>query len=85
MQYSTAPSWQEAREKLRKWREQNERKSDEIVDLWMTSLGSKVSKAGDEKWMIIEQVAIAALDVHNYGVADDLILKRRKDSRIAIV
>ncbi|CAG7838158.1 unnamed protein product [Allacma fusca] len=78
MQYSTAPSWQEAREKLRKWREQNERKSDEIVDLWMTSLGSKVSKAGDEKWMIIEQVAIAALDVHNYGVADDLILKLKE-------
>jgi len=71
MQLSSQPTWQEARDQLRKWREQNERKSEEVVDLWMKVLGSKTSKLGDEKWMILEQVAIASLDVHNYGIAED--------------
>jgi tetratricopeptide (TPR) repeat protein len=68
-------NWQDARERLRKWREENERKSEEVVNLWITYLGANSSKLGDEKWMVLEQVVIAALDVHNYPIAEDAIFE----------
>jgi len=74
---SAIKDWKEARDQLRKWREENERKSADIIELWLMYLGANASKLGDEKWMILEQVAIAALDVHNYGVADDAIYELR--------
>jgi len=38
----------EARDQLRKWREVNERRSEEIVDLWISCLGANAAKLGDE-------------------------------------
>jgi len=70
---SDVNNWQDARDRLRKWREENERKSEEVVNLWITYLGANSSKLGDEKWMVLEQVVIAALDVHNYPIAEDAI------------
>jgi len=68
-----AKNWNDARDLLRKWREGNERKSADVIDLWTTLVGAHSSKLGDEKWMILEQVFIAALDIHNYDIADDVM------------
>lgn len=38
----------EARDRLRKWRDDNERKSEDVVDLFISYLGSNLSKLGDE-------------------------------------
>lgn len=38
----------EVRELLREWRECNERKSDEVVDLWVTVLSDNQDKLGNE-------------------------------------
>ncbi len=38
----------DARDRLRKWREDNDRKSEEVVDLFISYIGSNLSKLGDE-------------------------------------
>jgi hypothetical protein len=38
----------DAREQLKKWRDENERKSEEVVELWINFLGGNVGKLGDE-------------------------------------
>lgn len=89
----------EARDLLKGWRDENERRSEEIVELWISVLGPNVSKLGDEsnyklfivnhqyelliicdcdcpiEWMVLEQVALASLDVHNMPLADDTLLE----------
>jgi len=67
-------SWQEVAEQYRLWREDNSRHSDQIVQLWEQTLSAKVDKLGDEKWMVLEQVAVAALDMHKMPVAEDCLL-----------
>lgn len=42
-----------ARDQLKKWREENERKSEEIVDLWINFLGTNAGKLGDESKFIV--------------------------------
>ncbi|XP_047110809.1 ER membrane protein complex subunit 2-like isoform X2 [Schistocerca piceifrons] len=63
-------SWSEVRDLFRKWREENERNSREIVDLWETVLMKKVHKLGDERLLVLEQVCVAALDCNRLDVAD---------------
>ncbi|CAG9769441.1 unnamed protein product [Ceutorhynchus assimilis] len=62
-------------EQLRIWRENNERKSREILDLWLVSLWIKADAdtLGNEKYLILEQVCIAALDCHILYVAKNCI------------
>uniref|UniRef100_A0A672NRY9 ER membrane protein complex subunit 2 n=1 Tax=Sinocyclocheilus grahami TaxID=75366 RepID=A0A672NRY9_SINGR len=55
-------SWEEMRDKLRKWREENYRNSEQIVDVGEELINEHASKLGDDIWIIYEQVMIAALD-----------------------
>uniref|UniRef100_A0A4W5LWZ4 ER membrane protein complex subunit 2 n=1 Tax=Hucho hucho TaxID=62062 RepID=A0A4W5LWZ4_9TELE len=52
----------EMRDKLRKWREDNHRNSEQIVDVGEELINEHASKLGDDIWIIYEQVMIAALD-----------------------
>lgn len=38
----------EARDLLRKWRDDNERKSEDVIDLFISCIGSNMNKLGDE-------------------------------------
>uniref|UniRef100_A0A672ZNT0 ER membrane protein complex subunit 2 n=1 Tax=Sphaeramia orbicularis TaxID=375764 RepID=A0A672ZNT0_9TELE len=62
--------WEEMRDKLRKWREDNFRNSEQIVDVGEELISEHGSKLGDDIWIIYEQVMIAALDCSR----DDLAL-----------
>ncbi|KAF7708791.1 ER membrane protein complex subunit 2 [Silurus meridionalis] len=55
-------TWEEMRDKLRKWREENYRNSEQIVDVGEELINEHSSKLGDDIWIIYEQVMIAALD-----------------------
>ena len=52
------------REQLREWREDNSRHSDEILAIWEDGLSSSLEELGDEKWMVLEQVCVAGLDMN---------------------
>ena len=43
---------------LRTWREENVRKSEEIVEIWDALLSQDPASLGEERWMILEQVPI---------------------------
>lgn len=58
---------------FRKWREENERKSDDVLYLWESVLENKMNKLGNERHLIVEQVIIAALDCNRIDVADKCI------------
>uniref|UniRef100_A0A8C7FNR7 ER membrane protein complex subunit 2 n=1 Tax=Oncorhynchus kisutch TaxID=8019 RepID=A0A8C7FNR7_ONCKI len=53
---------EQMRDKLRKWREDNHRNSEQIVDVGEELINEHASKLGDDIWIIYEQVMIAALD-----------------------
>lgn len=58
---------------MRKWREDNERRSDEVVQLWEAVLEDKAHKLGNERHLILEQVIIAGLDCGRIDVAETCI------------
>lgn len=61
---------QSAVEKLRKYRDENSRSHDEIVDLWTGNLSRRnLSSLGDEKWLILEQVFKSALHCSKQSIA----------------
>lgn len=62
-------SFAEAVDLLRQWREGNERRSEDVLQLWNLVVGYDLSKLGNEKFLVMEQVIYAALDCHSYGVA----------------
>ncbi|XP_045767332.1 ER membrane protein complex subunit 2-like [Maniola jurtina] len=53
---------------LRQWRENNERKGEEVLTLFDTII-PVFKKLGSEKYVILEQVIYAALDCHYYETA----------------
>lgn len=63
----------EVRDLFRKWREDNERKSDETVLLWKTVLEDKASKLGNERHLVLEQVIIAAFDCARLDISEKCI------------
>uniref|UniRef100_A0A8C9UB48 ER membrane protein complex subunit 2 n=1 Tax=Serinus canaria TaxID=9135 RepID=A0A8C9UB48_SERCA len=65
-----APLPTDMRDKMRKWREENYRNSEQIVDVGEELINEYASKLGDDIWIIYEQVMIAALDCSR----DDLAL-----------
>ncbi|KAF7991828.1 hypothetical protein HCN44_010629 [Aphidius gifuensis] len=71
-------SLQEAKDLLRKWRENSERKSREIIDIWENVLVANAEKLGNEKLLIFEQVCVAALDC-NRRWAEYLIKELMKE------
>lgn len=62
-------TWEEARDKLRKFREDQLRKSDEVLELWREILSDLRYKLGSEKWAVYEQVCIAACDCGDIDIA----------------
>lgn len=63
----------DVRDLFRKWRDDNERKSDEIIQLWEAVLEDKIHKVGNERHLILEQVIIAALDTARFEIATKCI------------
>lgn len=57
------------RDLFRTWREDRERRSKDIVDLWESTLMSKIDQLGNEKYLVLEQVCVAALDCYRLSVA----------------
>lgn len=70
-------NWDEARLLLRTWRDENMRMSQDILELWERLVCSNINKYGDEKWLVYEQVCVAALDCHNLLVASNCIAALR--------
>ncbi|KAK3863968.1 hypothetical protein Pcinc_030304 [Petrolisthes cinctipes] len=62
--------WEDVREQLRTWREDNTRHSEEVVDMWDYCLKHYKHKLGDERWMVEEQVVVAGLDCYRLDVAE---------------
>ena len=58
-----------ARLKMKKWRDEGFRNSDEIVDLGECLLFDYANKLGDELWVLYEQVCIAACDCNRIDLA----------------
>ncbi|CAJ0947892.1 unnamed protein product, partial [Mesorhabditis belari] len=69
----TIVSFEVGRKTLREWREDQSRRSEEVVELWEHVLSRSPSSLGDEVWMIYEQVCIAALDCARYDLAMECI------------
>uniref|UniRef100_A0A8C4E197 ER membrane protein complex subunit 2 n=1 Tax=Dicentrarchus labrax TaxID=13489 RepID=A0A8C4E197_DICLA len=70
--------WEEMRDKLRKWREDNYRNSEQIVDVGEELISEHSSKLGDDIWIIYEQVMIAALDCSRDDLALTCLQELRK-------
>lgn len=66
-------SWQDARDTLRQWRDDNMRCSEEVIEIWQDVLSNNTHKVGDEKWLIYEQVCLAALDCHRLDIAQECL------------
>ncbi|XP_019865181.1 ER membrane protein complex subunit 2 [Aethina tumida] len=60
-------------ETLRVWRENNDRKSREIVKIWLATVEENLDSLGKDKFVVIEQVCIAALDCNELRVAEKCI------------
>jgi len=65
--------WTDVTDLLRKWREDNGRNSDSVIQLWEAVLEDKVHKVGNERHLILEQVIISALDVGRFEIAEKCI------------
>ncbi|XP_053970689.1 ER membrane protein complex subunit 2-like isoform X2 [Hylaeus volcanicus] len=63
-------SWKEVRELFRIWREDSERRSKDVVILWKNILAPKIDQLGNEKYLILEQVCLAALDCYDLSLAE---------------
>ncbi|XP_012266610.1 ER membrane protein complex subunit 2-A-like [Athalia rosae] len=66
-------SWTDVRDLFRTWREDSERKSEDVVELWESILADKIHKLGNEKYLVLEQVCVAALDCNRLSVAKECI------------
>ncbi|RZB40891.1 ER membrane protein complex subunit 2 [Asbolus verrucosus] len=66
-------------ETLRIWRENNDRKSREIIEIWINNLVLNIQKLGKEKPQVLKQVCIAALDCYNMGIARKCIEELYRD------
>ncbi|XP_056632288.1 ER membrane protein complex subunit 2-A-like [Diorhabda sublineata] len=55
---------------LKKFRDNNDRNSREVVQIWNRSINSNIDKLGKEKHVVLEQVCIAALDSFQLKVAE---------------
>lgn len=59
----------EAKAILQKFRDGNDRRSEEIIEIFEDCLSSSMQKLSDERWLIYEQVFIAALDCARQDIA----------------
>ncbi|KAH8874249.1 ER membrane protein complex subunit 2 [Schistosoma japonicum] len=77
---------QRALDELRAIRESGLRENEKVIDLWKLSLCDHINKLGYEKYSILEQVFIAALDTGDDDLAceclDRLLTKFRNSCRV---
>ncbi|XP_067625274.1 ER membrane protein complex subunit 2-like isoform X2 [Eurosta solidaginis] len=66
-------NWRVVRDQFRNWREDNVRRSEEVVHLWEAILESHIHKTGNEHHLILEQVILAALDISRLDIAGKCI------------
>jgi len=66
-------SVEEFREQLREWREDGGRHSDEVVQFWDEGLETAIDDLGEERWMVLEQVAVAGLDCNRSEVVQECL------------
>uniref|UniRef100_UPI00358E0E8F ER membrane protein complex subunit 2 n=1 Tax=Myxine glutinosa TaxID=7769 RepID=UPI00358E0E8F len=71
-------SWEEMRDKLRRWREENCRNSEQVVRVGEELLADHSSRLGDDVWIIHEQVFVAALDCSRLDLATLCLKHLRK-------
>ncbi|XP_002731262.1 ER membrane protein complex subunit 2-like [Saccoglossus kowalevskii] len=70
---SNFSTWEEVRDQLRKFREDNVRCSEEVVEIADSLLADHANKLGDEAWIVYEQLFIASLDIGKIDVASACI------------
>ena len=58
---------------MRTLREDNVRSSDDIIEIYEEFIRDGTNDLGDEKWMVLEQVIIAAFDTHREDIAEDCL------------
>lgn len=63
-------SWEEGRDRLKKLRDEQQRRSEEVLELWDDFSTDFCYKLGDEVWMVYEQVCIAACDCGQIQLAE---------------
>jgi len=73
MDLNTIASVEDARELLRTWREDVTRRSEDVVAIWEEILCDAQGDLSDERWMILEQVAVAAMDVYRRDIVTDCV------------
>ncbi|XP_008472693.1 ER membrane protein complex subunit 2-like [Diaphorina citri] len=73
MELTKQSSWNKARDILKDWRDNNQRRSVEVIEIWENSLASKIHKLGDDRFVVLEQVSVAALDCNRLDVAASCI------------
>ncbi|XP_003745764.1 ER membrane protein complex subunit 2 isoform X2 [Galendromus occidentalis] len=59
----------EARAFLKKCRDENDRQSSKIVDVYRDVLSDSMKSLGDERWVVYEQVALASFDTRDWEVS----------------
>lgn len=74
----SAVSWIDARDTLRKWREDGSRKSSKTVKLARDLLMHRKSDLGNEVWPIYEQTCTAALDCGDFSLAKECLKNLKK-------
>jgi len=79
MDKTSPKNWKDVRDLFRVWREENCRNSEDIVELWESVLSAYFDKLGDEGWLVLEQVFVAALDCHNMEVANFCLSKLNQE------
>ncbi|KAJ8942242.1 hypothetical protein NQ318_003089 [Aromia moschata] len=76
-------------EQLKRYRDNNDRKSRETVQIWEESLSSNIENLGKEKHIVLEQVCIAAVDCFRLNIAQRCVQELYKDfpssSRVRIL
>ena len=77
MEIHNIESAEDAEKLLRNWREDVVRSSDDVVTVWEEFLSDSQRDLGDERWMIIEQVAVAAMDVGRKDIVTDCLRQLR--------
>merc|ERR1711974_204659 len=70
-------SVEDARELLRSWREDVVRRSEDVISIWEEILCDAHADLSDERWMILEQVAVAAMDVYRRDIVTDCLKQLR--------
>lgn len=73
MEIHNIESAEDAEKLLRTWREDIVRSSDDVVTVWEEFLSDSQRDLGDERWMILEQVAVAAMDVGRTDIVTDCL------------